>query len=50
MYKFEVETLPAGDLGIVLSSRTLFFISIALFAVSAFLNNVARSADKRLRK
>lgn len=50
MYKFEVETLPAGDLGIHLSSRALFVIAIAFFVVSTLLSTAAASTEKRIRK
>ena len=50
MYKFEVETLPAGELGIHLNSKTLFLVGVAFFLASTLLSSLAASTEKRIRK
>lgn len=50
MHKFTVETLPAGELGIVLSARTLLLSAATLLMLGVMLGAVTTSVEKRMRQ
>ena len=50
MQKFTVEALPAGELGIVLSARTLLLAAAALLVLGVALGAVSTSESKRIRE
>jgi len=50
MQKFTVEALPAGELGIVLSARTLLIAAAALLMIGAALGAATTSVEKRVRE
>lgn len=50
MHTFQVEVLPAGDLGIVLTSKSLFTVAMVLAVMSAILNFAAIVVDRKIRE
>lgn len=50
MHTFSVEAMPAADMGLVFSARTLFLSAAAFMALGLMLGMSADALDKRMRE